>query len=132
MKSPASQPASRDTFPPTVWSLVRFAVAEGRAGADRARNDLCRLYQKPFLIYILRSGHMPDAAKDLPQAFFEQMLKKNALAAAEDTRVKLRAFLIAKLQGFLIGRHCKALAPCITGSSNGSLAALSAIPISLS
>ena len=105
MKSPASQPASQDTFPPTLWSLVRLAVAEGKAGADQALNDLCRLYQKPIMIYILRCGHEPDAAEELKQAFFEHLLEKNALATAEGTRVKLRAFLITKLQGFLIDRH---------------------------
>ncbi|MCX6847719.1 MAG: RNA polymerase subunit sigma-24 [Verrucomicrobia bacterium] len=85
--------------------MVRLAVAEGQPGADQALNDLCRLYQKPIMIYILRSGHAPDSAEELKQAFFEHLLEKNALATAEGTRVKLRAFLITKLQGFLIDRH---------------------------
>lgn len=97
--------AAPDVFPPTMWSMVRLAVAEGRPGADQALDELCRLYEKPILIYILRAGHALEIAQDLKQAFFEQLLAKNALADAEATRVKLRAFLITKLQSFLIDRH---------------------------
>ena len=75
MEFPAPQSAFRDIFPPTVWSMVRLAVAEGQPGADRALNELCRLYQKPILIYILRCGHAPDAAEELKQAFFEELLE---------------------------------------------------------
>lgn len=88
-----------------MWSMVRLAVAEGRPGADQALNDLCRAYEKPILVFILRAGHAPDVAQDLKQAFFEHLLEKNALAGAEATRVKLRAFLVTKLQSFLIDRH---------------------------
>lgn len=98
------------TFPPTLWSLVRLAVAEGKPGADQALNELCRLYERPILVYILREGYAPEAARDLKQAFFEHLLAKNALADAETTRVKLRAFLITKLQGFLIDQHRHAVA----------------------
>jgi DNA-directed RNA polymerase specialized sigma24 family protein len=105
--TPASSP---DVFPHTLWSMVRLAVAEGKAGADKALDDLCRTYEKPILIYILRSGHSPEAAQDLKQAFFEHLLAKNAFADAESTKVKLRAFLITKLQSFLIDRHRHAAA----------------------
>lgn len=90
--------------------MVRLAAEEGRPGADKALNELCRLYERPILTYILRSGHTPDAAEDLKQAFFEHLLAKNALADAASARVKLRAFLITKLQGFLIDRHRHATA----------------------
>lgn len=92
-------------FPPTLWSVVRLAVAEGKPGSDQALDDLCRQYERPILAYIRRSGHGVDAAEDLKQAFFEHLLSKNALVAATAARVKLRAFLITKLQGFLIDRH---------------------------
>ena len=105
--------------------MVRLAMAEGQPGADRALNDLCRLYQKPIIIYILRSGHAPDAAEELKQAFFEHLLEKNALATAEDARVKLRAFLIIKLQGFLIDRHRHAMAQKRGGGKVANMADLS-------
>lgn len=104
MASPAAS-SNNHTFPPTLWSMVRLAVAEGRPGADQALDELCRAYERPIMVYILRAGYMPDAAQDLKQAFFEHLLSKNTLADAEATRVKLRAFLITKLQGFLIDQH---------------------------
>lgn len=93
-----------------MWSMVRLAVAEGKPGADQALDELCRLYERPILAYIIRDGVPPDAAQDLKQAFFEHLLVRNALADAEVTRVKLRAFLITKLQSFLVDRHRHATA----------------------
>ena len=94
-----------DIFPKTLWTQVRLAMAEGRTGAAQALNSLCKTYERPILTYILRSGHSFESAQDLKQAFFESILSKNALADAEDSRVKLRCFLITKLQSFLIDRH---------------------------
>ncbi|MBK8038458.1 MAG: RNA polymerase subunit sigma-24 [Verrucomicrobiaceae bacterium] len=103
----ASQdPASPSiAFPPTMWSRVRLAVAEAEPGADQALDELCRLYERPIHVFILRKGYSPDAAADLKQAFFEHLLSKNAFADASGLNVKLRAFLITKLQSFLIDRH---------------------------
>lgn len=97
-------------MPPTMWSMVRLVVAKGSPGADRALNELCRLYERPILTYILRHGHSPDAAQDLKQAFFEHLLSKDALATAEGTRVKLRAFIFQKLESFLIDHYRHATA----------------------
>ncbi len=85
--------------------MVRLAVAEGQPGADRALNDLCRLYERPIIVFLLRKGHSSDQAEDLKQAFFEHLLAKNAFADASGLKIKLRAFLITKLQSFLIDRH---------------------------
>lgn len=103
--SPETQARGADAFPPTMWSMVRLAIAEGKPGADRALDELCRLYERPILVFILRKGHAPDAAEDLKQAFFEHLLSKNAFAGASMLKVKLRAFLITKLQSFLVDRQ---------------------------
>lgn len=95
----------RHTLPPTQWSLVRLAFAEDRPGADQALNDLCATYQRPILTYILRHGYKPDAAEELRAAFFHHLLSKNAIASAESTGVRLRAFLFQKLESFLIDQH---------------------------
>ena len=120
--APASFP---DAFPHTLWSMVRLAVAEGKAGADRALDDLCRSYEKPIFIYILRSGHSPESAQDLKQAFFEHLLAKKSFADAESTKVKLRAFLITKLQSFLIDRHRHDMAQKRGGGKVANMADLS-------
>jgi RNA polymerase sigma-70 factor (ECF subfamily) len=101
---------TQNTFPPTLWSLVRLAVAEGRPGADGALNELCRVYERPILTFIRRHCATQEAAEDLKQSFFEHLLSRNALAGAEQARVKLRAYLITKLQTFLIDQHRHATA----------------------
>lgn len=55
-------PAEAQTFPPTMWSMVRRAVMHGEPGASSAMNELCRLYERPILACIQRHGHPPDAA----------------------------------------------------------------------
>lgn len=100
-----SQSFGAHTFPPTMWSMVRLAVAEKEPGADQALNHLCRIYEKPVLAYIVRKGHTPQEAEDLKQSFFLDLLQDNALADAEATRVKLRAFLLTRLQSFLIDQY---------------------------
>jgi len=116
-----------------MWSMVRLAVAEGKPGADRALDDLCRLYEKPIFIYILRAGHSPETAQDLKQAFFEQLLAKNALADAEATRVKLRAFLLTRLQSFLVDQYRRGSAQKRGGGQvvvmNGQVIGLVDLPI---
>lgn len=90
--------------------MVRLAVAEGLPGSDQALNELCRLYERPVVAFILRKGHAIEEAEDLKQAFFEHLLSKNAFVDASGLKVKLRAFLITKLQGFLIDRHRRDMA----------------------
>lgn len=88
-----------------MWSMVQLAVAEGRPGSDQALNELCQLYERPILTFILRKGFPPLEAEDLKQAFFEHLIAKNAFEDASGLKIKLRAFLITKLQGFLIDHH---------------------------
>lgn len=97
MTSPGSPGSFDHDFPPTVWSRVRLAISENKPGADRALNELCRAYERPILVFILRKGYDPDEAGDIKQAFFEHLLSKNAFADASGLKVKLRAFLITKL-----------------------------------
>lgn len=105
--------------------MVRLAVAEGRPGADRALDDLCRLYERPIYVFLLRKGHAPHMAEDLKQAFFEHLLAKNSFADASNLRVKLRAFLITKLQGFLVDQHRRDVAAKRGGGQVAAMADLS-------
>ncbi len=105
--------------------MVRLAVAEGRPGSDRALNDLCKLYERPLMVFLVRKGHPPDRAEDLKQAFFEHLLAKNALADASGLKIKLRAFLITKLQSFLIDRHRHDMAAKRGGGKLANMADLS-------
>ncbi len=94
-----------DAFPSTMWTVVRLAVAQHLPGADQALDRIFRSFERPVMAYILGSGSAPDDAEDLKQAFFEQLLAKDALAAAEESGVRLRVFLLTRLRSFLIDRH---------------------------
>lgn len=72
-----------------------------------------------------RKGHSPDEAEDLKQAFFEHLLSKNAFEDASGLKVKLRAFLITKLQSFLIDRHRHDVAEKRGGGKVAAMADLS-------
>ena len=88
-----------------MWSMVRLAMDEGRAGAAEALDELCRIYQRPVLAYIHRAGYAPGEAEDLKQEFFAGLLSRRSMAGAEATGSPLRAFLLTKLKSFLIDRH---------------------------
>ena len=95
-------------FPPTAWSLVRLAAAEGKPGAEKALDEWCRLYERPVLASILRRGYSAQDAEDLKQAFFAELLARNSLADADGARGKLRTYLLTRLDGFLIDQRRRA------------------------
>ena len=105
------QPAqSQDRFPSTSWTVVRLAAARHEPGAERALDEVFRSYERPVLAYILGHACAPHDAEDLKQAFFEHLLMKDALAAAVQAGVKLRAFLLTKLHSFLVDQYRRHLA----------------------
>ncbi len=91
-----------------MWTVVRLAVAKHLPDADRALDRICRCYEGPVMAYIVGSGCDPVDAEDLKQSFFAHLLEKEALAAAEESGVKLRVFLLTKLRSFLIDQHRRA------------------------
>lgn len=102
--SPKNYPAD-NVLPPTRWSLIRLAVAQENPDAMLALEELCQLYQRPILTYILGHGYTPEQAREARQDFFLQILTKNAFATAEQTGHRFRAFIFQKLKSFLNDRY---------------------------
>lgn len=88
-------------FATTRWSVVLEAADGKSTEASRALEQLCQSYWMPLYSYIRRSGHDATAAKDLTQAFFEDLLERHALGRIDRGRGKFRSFLIASLNHFL-------------------------------
>jgi RNA polymerase sigma-70 factor (ECF subfamily) len=65
--------------------------------------ELCETYWYPLYAYVRRRGHRAEDAQDLTQAFFARLLEKNAVGAADPSRGRFRAFLLAALKNFLAG-----------------------------
>jgi RNA polymerase sigma-70 factor (ECF subfamily) len=92
-------------FATTRWSLIAAAQDGAAPAARQALADLCAAYWFPVYAYVRRRGHDHHAAQDLTQAFFARLLEKNDLAAADRTRGRFRAFLLAACQHFLANCH---------------------------
>jgi RNA polymerase sigma-70 factor (ECF subfamily) len=88
-------------------------LAAGGSGSARAREaleTLCRSYWYPLYAFARRQGKSPHDAEDLTQAFFEQLLEREALAKAAPERGRFRSFLLASLKNFIWDEWDKARA----------------------
>jgi RNA polymerase sigma-70 factor (ECF subfamily) len=92
-------------FLTTHWSLVLAAGDSATTERSRALENLCRIYWYPLYAYVRRTGHEPEDAKDLTQAFFNYFLQKGAFALADPQRGRFRTFLLSALKHFLINEY---------------------------
>lgn len=103
------RPAKRD-FAETQWSLVRAAADESCPKAAAALATLCERYWPPIFVYVWRRGLSREDAKDLTQAFFEEILRKKTFANANEAKGKFRAYLMGALHNFMANDWHKARA----------------------
>ena len=66
-----------------------------------ALESLCQAYWFPLYAYVRKRVVNVEEARDLTQAFFEQLLEKNYLAEANSERGRFRSFLITAFKHFL-------------------------------
>ncbi|MDX1384328.1 MAG: sigma-70 family RNA polymerase sigma factor [Thermoanaerobaculia bacterium] len=85
----------------TRWTNILAARDGSGTAADHALEELCRTYWSPLYAYVRARGRDPDAAADLTQAFFADLLEKDFLAAVDPAKGSFRAFLLASLRHFL-------------------------------
>src|SRR4051812_30864101 len=88
-------------FATTHWSLVLAAGPGGTPASQQALATLCEAYWYPLSAFVRRSGHQPEDARDLTQAFFARLLEKHYLRAADPERGRFRSFLLAAFKHFL-------------------------------
>jgi RNA polymerase sigma factor (sigma-70 family) len=60
--------------------------------------EMCNDYWPPLYAFARRLGRSPHDAEDLTQSFFAALIEKNTLSTAEQSRGKLRTFLLAAFQ----------------------------------
>jgi RNA polymerase sigma factor (sigma-70 family) len=87
------------TFQTTRWSLILRARA-GDAGGAAALDQLLAAYWQPVYVFYRRLGAGRDAAADLTQGLFADLLARGDLAAAAPERGRFRAFLMACARNF--------------------------------
>lgn len=80
--------------------MVVAAGEQQTPQAQAALADLAQAYWYPLFAYVRRRKNDHEA-RDLTQAFFANLLEKNTVAAADQTRGRFRAFLLSSLKNFL-------------------------------
>jgi RNA polymerase sigma-70 factor (ECF subfamily) len=95
----------RARFVTTRWSLVVATRDAGSADATAALTTLCQAYWFPVYAFIRRSGRSEDAARDLTQGFFVQVLEKNYFKDANQARGRFRSFLLAAVTHFIANEY---------------------------
>jgi len=87
-------------FATTQWSLVLAAGDSGNPTSRDALAALCEAYWYPVYAHLRHSGHDADAARDLTQSFFLNLVEKEILKVASPDRGRFRAFLKTALRNY--------------------------------
>jgi RNA polymerase sigma-70 factor (ECF subfamily) len=90
-----------DCFATTQWSIVLAAGRHDDGESRAALAALCQNYWQPVYGFVRRRAASVEAARDLTQEFFFQLLEREALAVASPERGRFRAFLLTSLKNFL-------------------------------
>ena len=100
-------PARGQLFVTTRWSVVCDA-GSASVQADRAREQLCRLYWPALYTWLRREGHSAADAEDLVQGFLARFLTRNDFAQAQENRGRFRTYLLCGLRNFLVSESRRA------------------------
>jgi RNA polymerase sigma-70 factor (ECF subfamily) len=79
-----------------------------KADSDESRKALSMFsdaYWPPLYAFIRRRGHPSSDAQDLTQSFFAYLLEHESLSHADQTKGRLRTFLLGSLENFLANEY---------------------------
>ena len=96
-------------FTSTHWSAVVEAQGESPA-AEQALEKLCCIYWRPIYSFVLRQAVGPEAAEDITQGFFADLLEHKSLAAVRKEKGRFRSYLLGALKYFLADERRRATA----------------------
>ncbi len=88
-------------FPPTMWSAIVSAREGGGSAAQKSLERLARAYWQPLYLFVRRSGHGHEEARDLTQGFFAHLLSRDFLKNLRPEAGRFRGFLVRSLQRWL-------------------------------
>lgn len=96
-------------FPKTRWTLIASS-RESPEARERALAELLRVYWRPLYVYVRHKGLKPEDAQDAVQDLLVRLVEKDFLDRLAPERGKLRGYLKAAADHFLVNRHEKASA----------------------
>ena len=105
--APGSPASERHWFATTHWSVVLHAAGSVSPQSETALEILCRNYWYPLYAFIRRRGYDHEAARDLTQEFFAQLLAKRLLAGVDPAKGRFRSWLLGVLKHFLAHEWAK-------------------------
>lgn len=100
MTSLSSQTPAQPAFVTTRWTQVLSARGESPE-AQLALGQLCEAYWKPVFRFIRRNNFEEDAAREMTQEFFAQLLARHGLDHVEQGKGRFRSYLLGAVKHFL-------------------------------
>jgi DNA-directed RNA polymerase specialized sigma24 family protein len=97
---PSVLPASPQ-FPHTHWTLLKSLEGASDEERQAALNGICKAYWYPLYAAARRKGLGEEDAQDIVQALFLRLLKRGTLLEVDQTKGKLRTFLLAMLDNLM-------------------------------
>jgi RNA polymerase sigma-70 factor (ECF subfamily) len=93
-------------FPTTRWSVI-LGSRQGTQARRAALEHLVASYWKPVYVYVRGKGLDSESAKDAVQDVFTHLLERDFLSRLEPSRGRLRLYLKAVIDNYLVNRHKK-------------------------
>jgi len=82
-------------------------MPQGEQSVAAALNELCRVYWQPLYVYLRRSGHEAETAKDSVQGFLSYFLSKSGFERIGPADGRFRHFLLGALRNYLVSEARK-------------------------
>jgi DNA-directed RNA polymerase specialized sigma24 family protein len=102
--------AGDGSFRTTKWTIID-KIAAGRQAGEGLVNELTSQYWKPVYCCLRKKGYDNEAAKDLTQGFFQEVVcGRDLIARADQKRGRFRNLLLTALDNYLASQHRRATA----------------------
>lgn len=99
---------NRKKFQTTQWSDVHKVKTHDKERRRSGINNLIKKYWKPVYCYLKRKGYPNEAAKDLTQGFFHEIvLGRDLIQQADEAKGKFRTFLLTALNRYVTSIYRK-------------------------
>jgi DNA-directed RNA polymerase specialized sigma24 family protein len=101
-----SMGGENESFQTTCWSEIHDAQLYKGSRRKEIINNLLTRYWKPVYCYLRHKGYDNDSAKDLTQAFFQEIvLGKDLVQQHDETKGRFRTFLLTALNRYIVSAH---------------------------
>ncbi len=91
-------------FPTTHWSLI-LAGRNDTPARQELLGSLIETYWRPVYVYVRAKGLNADDASDTVQGLFAQLLERDFVRRLDPARGRLRHYLKASADHYVINRH---------------------------